>query len=396
MLGALNYSSSTMVNSVIPFNAGKFSNERVNVGRFRIEKYRPAWTRHSAPRLAVLCLALGAFLWLSDSVNSAPGTNAGTGAVAADRIHLQPHLHPGQSFRYQLDLHTAASSRSEGPISDPQGASRLERSAMATVHLEVLRVDLGGKGGDQVRLRATYDHCSSASQSDALDVKEAEYEEQFRKLNGTSVEFTLDADGRTHDFAASRETSSDPSTLLALQQGTSALTPTSGLPSAGIIPGDKWTSDREFQPSPLAGLYWHTDSAYLRNETCPRPSATTDSSSGSGGGADNAAQPGAGQPGSDVCAVIQTKLHLLQHDVTASQTPDDYLKNGLRTSGSWTGSAEAISDISLSTGLVVTMTQTGSQDMDFRISTAQANAGLRYIGHVDSQTAVTQLPPQTP
>lgn len=262
---------------------------------------------------------------------------------------------------------------------------------MATVHLEVLRVDLGGKAGDQVRLRATYEHCAVASQSDALDVNEPGYEDQFRKLNGTSVEFTLDADGRTHDFAASRETSSDPSTLLALQQGTSALTPTSGLPSAGIAPGDKWTSDREFQPSPLAGLYWHTDSVYLRNETCPRPSPAADSSQTNGTGADNAPQPES-KPESDMCAVIQTKLHLLRHDVTASQTPDEYLKNGLRTSGTWTGSAEAISDISLRTGLVVTMTQTGSQDMDFRIATAQAQASLHYVGHVDSQTAVTQLP----
>lgn len=340
----------------------------------------------------VLCLALGAFLYVGGSAKSTPeivGVKAGAAAI---RIHLQPHLLPGQSFRYQLNLHTSASSRAEGPISDPQGASRLERAAMATVYLEVLRVDLGGKNGAQVRLRATYDHCSSASESDALDVNEPELEEQFRKLDGTSVEFTLDSDGQTHDFAVSRETSSDPSTLLALQQGTSALTPKSGLPAAGIAPGETWSSDREFQPSPLAGLYWHTDSAYLRNETCPRPSPPTDSTPANAGAGPDGAQSGGGKPESDTCAVIQTKLHLLRHDATSSQTPDEYLKNGLRTSGTWTGTAEAISDISLRTGLVVTMTQTGSQDMDFRIATAQGQAGLRYVGHVESQTAVTQLP----
>jgi hypothetical protein len=366
--------------------------------RSRIRRCRKRWVRAHAPSSAagaVVFLALGVSPWFSPSVNSAPRISARGVGTADVRIHLQPHLQPGQSFRYQLDLHTSASSRADGPISDPQGASRLERAALATVHLEVIRVDLGGKAGDRIRLRATYDHCSIVSQSDALDVKEPEYEDQFRKLDGTSVEFTLDANGQTHDFAASRETSSDPSTLLALQQGTSALTPTTGIPAAGISPGETWSSDREFQPSPLAGLYWHSDSTYLRNETCPRPSAASGSSPANGGAGAGAAQSTDNKPENDVCAVIQTKLHLLRHDVNASQTPEDYLKNGLRTSGTWTGTAEDISDISLRTGLVVTMTQTGSQDMDFRIATAQGQAGLRYVGHVDSQTAVTQLPPQT-
>jgi hypothetical protein len=38
------------------------------------------------------------------------------------------------------------------------------------------------------------------------------------------------------------------------------------------------------------------------------------------------------------------------------------------------------------------MTQTGSQDMNFRIATAQGQASMEYRGHVESALGVALLP----
>jgi hypothetical protein len=336
------------------------------------------------------------------------GTALPSVAGSGDRVHLDAHFRPGQVFRYQLDLQTSATARSEGPITDPQGATRLDRQATATIRMELVRVDSVAPRGQRVRLRVTYEQCAANSQSDALDVQEHEFQEQFRKLQGSSVEFDLEPDGKTDNFAASKsasDTSSsgqlssmDPAMVAMLQQGTGALAPPGGLPRAGIAVGDKWSSEREFQPAPITGLYWHTDSTYVRNEPCPHPSPASALGNDAARPAPSSAGKLAGAPpvansaGLDTCAVIQTDLHLLNRNKTGDQTPPAYLHNGLRTFGDWTGAAESVSDIALTTGVVVTMTQTSSQDMDFHISTAQGQASLQYQGHVESALGVTLLP----
>lgn len=332
-------------------------------------------------------------------------------AAAGDRVHLIPHLQAGQVFRYQLDLHTSATARSEGPITDPQGATRLDRQAMATIRMEVVRVNPVAPSGQRVRLRVTFEQCSASSQSDALDVQESEFQDEFRKLQGSTVEFDLEPDGKTDNLTSSLGDSSqqtmDPAIVTMLQQGTGALTSPGVLPPDGITVGDKWSSEREFQPAPITGLYWHTDSTYVRNELCPHasPASATGNNASTAGspqsdssskslsaanGSTNASNTSAAGP--DTCAVIQTDLHLLERDKSKDRTPPTYLHNGLRTSGDWAGVAESVSDIALGTGLVVTMTQTGSQDMNFRIATAQGQASMEYRGHVESALGVALLP----
>jgi hypothetical protein len=320
-------------------------------------------------------------------------------AAGDDRVHLDAHLRAGQIFRYQMNLQTSATARSEGPITDPQGATRLDRQATATIRMEVVRVDPVAPAGQRVRLRLTFEQCSASSQTDALDPQEHEFRDQFHKLQGTAVEFDLEPDGKTDNIKASQpsspqQLSMDPTIVTMLQQSTSALAPPGGLPRIGIALADKWSSEREFEPAPITGLYWHTDSTYVRNEPCPHASPA----SAPGNDATQATPPLANNPmvanaaGPETCAVIQTDLHLLRRDKTGDQTPPAYLHNGLRTSGEWKGAAESVSDIALATGLVVTMTQTGSQDMDFRIATAQGQAGLQYQGHVETALGVTLLP----
>ena len=81
------------------------------------------------------------------------------------------------------------------------------------------------------------------------------------------------------------------------------------------------------------------------------------------------------------------------HNPRADDTPDDYRHNGLRTSGTWTGSGETLDLVSLASGVLVRSTQTTTQFMDFQVSSAATTSRMSYQGHVASQTDITLLPP---
>jgi hypothetical protein len=73
-------------------------------------------------------------------------------------------------------------------------------------------------------------------------------------------------------------------------------------------------------------------------------------------------------------------------------TPPDYRKNGLRTSGAWTGSGDSLASISLSTGLLVTSTENSTQQVDYVITSATTGASVRRKGRVQSQLIITLIP----
>jgi len=95
----------------------------------------------------------------------------------------------------------------------------------------------------------------------------------------------------------------------------------------------------------------------------------------------------------EMCAVILTRSEILRHGGRNDSTPEDYRRNGLRTSGSWTGTGESLDSISLSTGLAVRSTQTSSQEMDYEVVSAASGSRMTYKGHVHSEAEVTLLPP---
>jgi len=94
----------------------------------------------------------------------------------------------------------------------------------------------------------------------------------------------------------------------------------------------------------------------------------------------------------DTCAVIITQFKILQTAPHGDLTPPDYLHNGLRSSGSWTGAGESMSLISLRTGLVVSVTQSSNQEMNFTISSASSPSRMTYTGEVKSQSEIALLP----
>jgi hypothetical protein len=124
---------------------------------------------------------------------------------------------------------------------------------------------------------------------------------------------------------------------------------------------------------PLAGMIWRSNSNYLRNEPC-RP-------------ADSAA------PSSpdDLCAVILTRQSVLPQKQLRDPTPEDYRRNGLHTSGRWTGSGQSLSYISLRTHAAVSVTQDSAQQIDFTVTNSSGKS-IRYGGTIETHSRVELLP----
>jgi hypothetical protein len=89
---------------------------------------------------------------------------------------------------------------------------------------------------------------------------------------------------------------------------------------------------------------------------------------------------------------VLTQFKILQMNPRGDLTPPDYVHNGLRTSGSWTGSGDSLNSISLRSGLVISVTQTSDQFMNFTVSSSSSPSRMDYVGEVKSQSQIALLP----
>jgi hypothetical protein len=315
-------------------------------------------------------------------------------APAANRIHLTPKFVSGETLRYQIDTDTVTTGKATSPIADPEGASKFNQAANLIVRLEVLDVKPEPDGSTpRVRLRATYEKSSATSESDSYDSGAAALQEQYDKLQGRSVQFTIEPDGKVTSVTGLDDVLANPSAASSMQAWMDGLSSSAKFPKEGIEVGQKWTNDRPLANTPLAGLTFHTESTYLRNEACPGSVAAARPGEGSAAPATN---PGTPDAGGSTCATILTRFEIFRHgSAHGDATPDSYLQNGLRTSGTWTGAGESLDSVSLSNGIVVRSTQTGKQDMDFSIVSAASGSKMHYSGHVESRSEITLLPAES-
>jgi hypothetical protein len=319
-----------------------------------------------------------------------PSSHVQKGATDSPRISLSPKFSPGQVFRYAMEFETTTATRRSGLAADPQGPSSLEVIWDATIRLEVLPPDpatigatadpTSGKTPGGFRLRTTYEKSTANVRSDTFDPTAAETEEQYKKLAGKVVEFTLDASGKVTSVSGLEGIVEGEKAAHASRDWISHLDAGSGAPPGGVVVGETWTSEQSADSLPIAGMAWRTDSQYLRNEPChpanpdvPSSAATADSPTPS--------------DTSESCAVILTHLNLIRPKSVHNQTPEEYRKNGVQTAGTWSGSAQNLVYVSLRTGAVVSVSQTGSEDMDVTLMTNQ-NTSLRYSGTILSRSQV--------
>jgi len=321
---------------------------------------------------ALICLSTAVAQPRSDSDNG--------------RVHLAPHFSPGQVIRYQIEVRNVSQGHTDGPIRDPEAASQLKQSTTVVIRLDVLSVDAQpGTNFPKIRMRATYEHSAATNESDAYDEQADAIAQQLRKLEGQSMEFMLESDGKISDIRGLDKVLQDPSAIANAQGWLSNISVGSGFPKKGIAIGEKWHSEEPLSGAPLKGTVWRADSTYLRNEPCRAEGGATKAATGM------PAPPGA-TADAEMCAVVLTQFRIMQTNPHGDLTPPDYMQKGLRTSGSWTGSGDSLNSISLRTGLVVSVTQTSDQLMNFTISSASSPSKMNYAGEVKSQSQIALLP----
>jgi hypothetical protein len=299
-------------------------------------------------------------------------------SASTPRVSLSPRFSPGQSFRYTMEFETTTATSRSGMAKDPQGPAKLVIDWDATILLEVLPAEPNAPGS--IRLRTKYEKSRAHVTSDTFDPAAAATEEQYQNLEGKVIEFTLDANGIVISVSGLEEIVDGEKTVEAARGWIAQLGSGSGAPAGGVTVGQKWSSEQPAASLPVAGMVWRTESEYLRDEICrpPNPDAApTPSSVESAGNPESA----------EACAVILTRLNLVRHKPVRDVTPEEYRKSGLQTAGKWDGSAESLSYISLRTGLAVSITQTGSEEMDVTLTTGK-NVSMRYAGTILSRSQV--------
>ena len=301
------------------------------------------------------------------------------GAIADQRVHLTPKLIAGETLRYQIDSRTATTGTVTTPLSNPEGGSRSDQAIHLLVRLDALGASAASvSGASGVSLRATFEKSSASLESDALDPSTPSLASRYARMEGRAVEFTLAPNGQLSGFKGLKEIFPDSAVAQPIISWLNALSPNAGMPPNGVRIGEKWKSEHPLQGQPLSDLVWRSESTYLRNEPCnssaaapvPRSNRPSDSASG--------------------CAVILTRFEISrQGSARSDATPEDYLRNGLRTSGTWLGSGEALESVSLATGLLVSSTQTSKEDADYEIASVATGSRIHEQAHVQSQSEIT-------
>ncbi len=285
-----------------------------------------------------------------------------------------------------MEFETTTATTQSGFSADPQGPSSLVITWDATIRMEVLPPEGSASG---IRLRTTYEKSTASIRADTFDPTADATREQYKKLEGKVVEFTLDAAGKVKSVSGLEGIVEGEKASQAARDWIDHLDASSGAPPGGVLVGETWTSDQPANSLPVAGMVWRTDSQYLRNEPCRPPNPDLPAS------ASSADSPAAGAAG-ETCAVILTHLNLLRPKPVHDPTPEDYRKNGVQTKGKWSGSGQSLTYVSLRTGAVVSVSQTGSEDMDVTLTSNHNNTSMRYAGTVQSRSQVELIADEAP
>jgi len=339
----------------------------------------------SALRAAAVYATMVAIMVFSVGVRSqkappekSPPAHIQKGRTGAPRVSLAPKFTPGQTFRYEMEFETTTATSRSGIVSDPQGPSSLAVDWNATVRMEVLPTDRGTLG--EVRLRTTYEKSTASVRSDSFDPAADETRTGYQKLQGKAIEFILDAGGKMKSVSGLEGLVDDEKAAQSARQWVDQFGASVGAPPGGVAPGQTWFSEQPANSLPLAGLVWHSDAEYLRDEPCYPPNPELPAAA-------SAAQSAANAQAKEICAVILTKLNLTRPKPVRDPTPEEFRKNGVQTTGKWSGSGQSLMYVSLASGLVVSVTQTGTEEMDVTL-TPSHNASIRYAGTITSRSHV--------
>jgi hypothetical protein len=273
---------------------------------------------------------------------------------------------------------TITDTRHGGVIRDPQGPTKLTVVWNAITRLEVLSMEKNAKGEltGAMRLRSTYEKSDAMAESGSYDPEAVSIEQKYHALEGKSFDYTVDAVGQISNIEGFEGGDGPGTPADAVRNSLGQISSGANGPRGGITIGQSWTTDLPVPSAPLAGLIWRSRSTYERNEPCQ-----LDAKAGS-------PVPASGEN----CAVILTKLTLIGSRSGKDATPENYRKMGLTTAGTWTGEGDTLSYVSISSGRLVSVTQSSTEKMDFTV-TQQDGDHMSYQGSVQSHSQLALLPP---
>jgi len=307
-----------------------------------------------------------------------PDLRVKKGPANSKRVPLIPRFIPGQTFRYEMEFETRTDTRRSGLAKDPQGPTSLVVNWNATVRMDVLPADAATPGG--IRLRTTYEKSAATVTTDSFDPAATETANQYKNLEGKVVEITLDADRKVKSVAGLEGMVDTQQASQSAHDWISQLSASAGAPTGGVTVGQSWSSDQPADTLPIAGLVWRTDSTYLRNEPCHPVNAEIPQSAGASDATTLA-------PTELECAVILANLSLVHGKGSHSETSADLRNDGVQSAGKWEGSGQSLLYVSLATGMVVSVTQTGSEQMDVTL-TSNRDTSMHYAGTITSRSQV--------
>jgi hypothetical protein len=290
---------------------------------------------------------------------------------------LTPQYVQGQVVRYQMQATTITDTHHGGAIRDPQGPAKMTLVWNAITRLEVLSMEKNAQGrpGGAMRLRSTYEKSEATAESGSYDPEADAIEAKYRALEGKSFEFTVDAAGQISNIEGFEGGDGPGTPADAIRASLGQISSGANGPRGGIIIGQTWTTDLPVPSAPLAGLIWRSHSTYQRNEPCQLAVTATSPTPANG----------------EICAVILTKLTLVGSHPGHDATPENYRKMGLTTAGTWTGQGDTLSYVSVTTGRLVSVTQSSTEQMDFAVTHAGGER-MSYQGSVQSRSHLSLLP----
>jgi hypothetical protein len=304
-------------------------------------------------------------------------------ATHSDHIDLFPKLQAGQTITYRIAYHVEKQTKTQSSVAWAQTPAGADFNVQGLLRMDVLGVKAEGQRST-ISARTWFQVFNADAQTAPRNAQPSS-NQKTDDARGLAVEFTISPDGRI-DHVKGLDALS-PEQQQGWQQWATTFAAAAAFPMDGIKLAEKWKSEEpEKSPSPIAGLVWTRESAYLHNEPCHAAQLTMQ-----GDVADTSQASKL-----ESCAVIQTTALLKQKSSTKNSTPEDFKLHQLRTSGAATGSNKTLLYISLETGLVIRASDQADQAMNVTIAKSDGSNRVRYNIHAKSNTDIFRIANSAP
>ena len=271
-----------------------------------------------------------------------------------------PPLRQGQILQYKVVARINRHTRTESNVVSPSPADNVESQIATNLQLTVRDSHLEN-GQPVLTLHAELESDSPSTLSNPGAPTPSSPAAKGK------LDFTVSRNGRIAKPEGIEDL--DPQQRVAWQFWASQFAFAWTLPPKGVTPGEKWkTEEPEDTPTAIANLVWERETTYVRNDKCPIVPTET-------------------------CAVFLTHARLKQKSSEEDATPDAYRLHNLKTSGTATGSNEAIRYISLKTHFVLRAKEDAQQLMDATVAKSDDSNRVRYLVSGSSQFETTLIPP---